>query len=155
MIYTESQVERFWDKVEMIPFHTCWEWTALKRGGYGRIRMGTLRSAHRVSWEITNKKQIPAKLVVLHKCDNKGCVNPDHLQIGTQLENVRDSIDKGRFGLEEKIKRRVESRKLHCHKGHPFSGKNLLVSKRDGRRFCLACCAERNRKYYKAKVTSV
>jgi len=71
----------------------CWVWgrTCWVKG-YGRV--GDLR-AHRVMWAIVNGP-IPDGLQVLHHCDNPPCVRPDHLFLGTQLDNMRDMIAKGR-----------------------------------------------------------
>ena len=89
--------ERFWRYVRMTPY--CWEWTASKRkNGYGQItaRAGESLTAHRVSWEL-HFGPIPAGLCVMHRCDNRLCVNPAHLSLGSYLDNNRDMIAKGRF----------------------------------------------------------
>ncbi len=81
----------------------CWEWNrGLGSHGYGQVylRRGKPLLAHRVSWEITNG-QIPKGLYVLHKCDNKKCVRPDHLFIGTQKDNIRDMFKKGRANTRQ------------------------------------------------------
>ena len=88
--------ERFWAKVEKTS--GCWEWTAAKFStGYGAIRIkGFQRSTHRVAWELCYG-QIPAGLCVLHRCDNKSCVRPDHLWLGTNRENTKDMHQKKRW----------------------------------------------------------
>lgn len=80
--------ERFWDKVKIGT--DCWEWIGCKfRNGYGLI-MDNRRSllAHRVSWNLHFGDT--EGLFVLHRCDNPSCVNPNHLFLGTQLDNIRD-----------------------------------------------------------------
>ena len=76
----------------------CWEWNRYRMpGGYGRIRHeGHMWLAHRLSYRAFNG-DIPDGLVVRHKCDNRCCVNPDHLEVGTQKDNVHDSINRGSF----------------------------------------------------------
>jgi hypothetical protein len=66
--------------------------------GYGMImvRKGYNRSTHRVAWEVANGRAIPDGLHVLHKCDTPACINPDHLWLGTNRDNARDSFAKGR-----------------------------------------------------------
>lgn len=87
--------ERFWNKVLIIPEHSCWEWIGAKtNGGYGQIDH-KIRYAHRLSWFFYTK-QLPKELKVLHSCDNPGCVRPEHLFLGTQLDNMRDMYKKGR-----------------------------------------------------------
>lgn len=76
----------------------CWSWKgcAPKNPGYGQFRYSMKRErAHRASWLI-HKGEIPKGLNVLHKCDNRLCSNPDHLFLGTTLDNNRDMIKKGR-----------------------------------------------------------
>lgn len=92
----ESQ-ERFWKKVEIIPFHECWEWTAAKNEkGYGvfGVKKNTDK-AHRIAWKLLGRTIPPGKFLC-HHCDNPACVNPNHLFIGTNLDNVIDMIRKGR-----------------------------------------------------------
>lgn len=75
----------------------CHEWIAcLLPNGYGAIQFkGKKLSAHRVSWELHNG-EIPKDMHVLHKCDNRRCVNPDHLFVGTHQDNMKDRNQKGR-----------------------------------------------------------
>jgi len=91
--------ERFWKKVAKSS--ECWVWTGGRLGGkYGRIRylrddVWTHEYAHRVSWEL-HFGTIPEGLWVLHECDNPPCVRPDHLFLGTQLDNINDMLFKKR-----------------------------------------------------------
>jgi hypothetical protein len=90
---------RLWAKIEKRSPTECWPWLANKNNkGYGMIRRGgslPKALAHRVVFEISNGA-IPEGLVVMHSCDNPACCNPDHLTIGTMLDNCRDMIAKGR-----------------------------------------------------------
>lgn len=93
--------ERFDEKWTPEPFTGCWLWTScVNRKGYGRFsvggRTGSARIAHRVSWELY-QGSIPKGMHVLHKCDTPECVNPDHLYIGINNDNVKDAIDRGHY----------------------------------------------------------
>lgn len=89
--------ERFFAKVDKTGPDGCWNWTAgLLSSGYGKFSVRNRAvGAHRVSWELANGP-IPKGMWVLHRCDNRMCVNPDHLFLGTSSDNIRDMDAKGR-----------------------------------------------------------
>ena len=91
---------RFWKYVNKT--EDCWLWTGAQRGKYGAINLGRSRTCytHRFSWEMFSGP-VPIDLWVLHKCDVPLCVRPDHLFLGTALDNNRDRLKKhhGRFCL--------------------------------------------------------
>lgn len=90
--------QRFWAKVQKT--EACWLWTAGTRNGYGRYSLGSksegVQSAHRFSYEL-HKGKIPLGLYVCHTCDNKLCVNPDHLYAGSAKDNMKDSVERNRL----------------------------------------------------------
>jgi hypothetical protein len=88
---------RFWSKVAIDPTTGCWEWTAYRdRQGYGRFGVdGTNWLAHRLAWLLTHGTIEPDR-VIRHTCDNPPCINPDHLLVGTQADNIKDRQDRGR-----------------------------------------------------------
>ncbi len=86
---------RFWKMVTK--GSACWTWTGSLGGSrYGVFKLnGKLIKAHRASW-VFSGQTIPDGMKVLHRCDNPVCVNPDHLFIGTQCDNILDMENKGR-----------------------------------------------------------
>lgn len=92
---------RFWARVEKSD--GCWGWIGSRhKFGYGYLRTGGITElAHRVSYEL-NVGTIPSGMSVLHSCDNPPCVNPAHLHLGTQTDNMRECKERGRnsYGTE-------------------------------------------------------
>lgn len=93
-----NTIRRFLSKIK-IEDTGCWIWTASTVGGYGCFLRN--KYAHRFSYEYFYDV-IPEGLCVLHHCDNHLCVNPEHLFLGTQEDNMRDMVEKGRSTFGEK-----------------------------------------------------
>ena len=121
--------ERFWQKVDATG--DCWEWLAGGAQGYGvfgvRVEGKTVNTyAHRWAWE-NLVGAIPESMCIDHLCLNRRCVNPDHLEIVTRVENYRRGyLAKWRRALQE------------CPYGHPLSGDNLYLLPAGGR-MCRQC----------------
>ncbi len=96
-----SPEERFWSRVKQS--YGCWEWTGTRtRLGYGSFSMivngRTTHLAHIASWHIAGGNALPPiGMKICHHCDNRECVNPAHLFMGTQRDNMLDCIKKGRM----------------------------------------------------------
>src|ERR1043166_7633701 len=105
--------QRVWPRI-VIDGNGCWIWQGAKTTlGYGQVCINyKLIYAHRLVWELT-VGPIPKGMNVLHRCDNPPCVNPLHLFLGTQMDNVLDCRKKGRNPSYV-----INS---HCRKGHEYS----------------------------------
>lgn len=127
-------VARFWSKINKNA-DGCWRWGGvIKQDGYGVIIIKSKETrAHRLSWQIHNG-EIADGLFVLHQCDNRSCVNPNHLFLGNHVANMLDMVSKGR-GFQNK--------KKFCPKGHPYDESNTRIEKQPGykstARKCIAC----------------
>lgn len=128
--------ERFMDKVERGAPNECWTWrgTTLPQG-YGQIRIATkMKRAHRISYAMF-VGHIPTGMLVLHRCDNPSCVNPEHLFVGSYRDNAVDAVNKGRNGNQN-------IGKMLCKRGHALVGANVYTDKR-GYRTCTVCSRAR------------
>jgi hypothetical protein len=132
---------RFWSKVDIKSADECWEWLSSKTSfGHGRFISENDITAHRFSWILFNGA-IPDGLCVCHTCDNPGCVNPNHLWVGTKTDNNRDMTAKGRHWQKSKT---------HCKHGHKFTEENTY-NRPDGGRECRSC-SRKHKSNYKAKI---
>lgn len=93
----DRTLKRFWERVDKKSKEDCWNWLRSKdTGGYGQFWfLGKNIRASRYSW-IVHNGGISNNLWVLHKCDNPACCNPNHLFLGTNSDNIKDSYNKGR-----------------------------------------------------------
>lgn len=94
----------------------CWNWLrAMYPNGYGIVSFnGKTCGAHRVAWTVA-RGPIPGGLCVLHRCDNRRCVNPDHLWLGTKGDNARDMAAKGRQWFQVHPELAYRPRETHPH----------------------------------------
>ena len=132
--------ERFLVKVDKnISNRGCWTWMASKnKKGYGQFMVwGKPHLAHRVAY-ILFIGDIVDNLFVLHDCDNPGCVNPNHLHLGTNSDNMQECSRRGRHWCRGYTI-------THCPKGHEYSKENTSFWK--NHRSCLTCHRERQRVY--------
>jgi hypothetical protein len=133
LVLTEQEAARFWAKVDKSPHpNGCWIWTAkLPRHGYGTFGLhGKSKLAHRVCYRNT-RGPIPPGLDVLHSCDNPPCVNPAHLWLGTNADNVRDKMTKGRHFSGDGSPSRQHPERLargECHPSKTVPDFGLLIS---------------------------
>lgn len=132
-----SAIRRFWEKLVIKPFG-CWDWQDFLTKGYGSFYInGRIMSPHRFAFIYLKGTDIPKGLDLDHLCRNRGCVNPQHLEVVTRKENLRRGGSLYRFGT--------------CERGHPLNEENIYWRKDRPRQWnCLQC---RRESRAKARIT--
>ena len=143
-ISDSSDWRRFWVKVDKREPDECWRWIAsITTHGYGQFSCsdGTVRrpvGAHRLAYAML-VAPIPKGMFIDHLCRNRWCVNPTHMEVVTNKEN----IVRGMWGDES----RRQSAKTECPQGHPYEGDNIYVIKsRPTARYCRTCNNSKHRR---------
>ena len=135
-----ERIERFWAKVDIKGEDDCWLWTASTNSkGYGSFLYGPKKtaSAHKIAWALAKNNGVLSspKEHIMHSCDVRTCVNPNHLSLGTALENNRDARRKGR------ARNYRPSEEPTCRNGHPRTPENTNPKYNT----CILCSRESNR----------
>lgn len=183
VLMRKSESERFWEKVDRSG--KCWEWTAYKLNGYGRFGVGgapknggRIVYAHRWAWESVNGP-IPNGMTVDHLCRNRGCQNPDHMELVSPAENTRrqpkptrcpqgheysetNPVGRCRDCNRERCIAYARAKgigprapRTHCKHGHEFTPENTYVNPKTGQRFCRTCGRKATRQYLARKRVSI
>lgn len=111
-IKQDKIIAKFKKAFQAGPTDSCWEWRGeMMTAGYGDFSYGNKKGphhyrdgAHRFSWMLHNDREVPAGMYVCHTCDNKKCVNPGHLWLGSQVENMQDAKRKGRLCFGDRMR---------------------------------------------------
>ena len=139
--YNQKALNRFSNLLEKT--NTCWNWkSTISKRGYGKFFYKNKQMlAHRFSYMIFNG-ELKHGMYVCHKCDNTKCVNPEHLFLGTNSDNVRDCVKKNRKYVK-KIKNTIFSIKFgrndFCKNGHDIKNDKNVYTLKNGRQYCKIC----------------
>ena len=126
------------------PETQCWLWTkGITSAGYGKVQWRQKQLlVHRITFLASKGMSLDCPSLILHRCGNKACCNPDHLYDGTVSDNVRDCIRDGNFksGWAE-----AQRNRTHCPQGHEYTTENTRRD-RYNQRYCKQCARDRYKK---------
>lgn len=142
---TDGLLDHILERV-VTPRPDCRIWVRATRHGYGCISIdGQMKQVHRVVWELVNGP-IPDGMTIDHLCRVKACVNPEHLEVVTQAENVARAVP---FRPRSSTTRRstvTPTLRSECLNGHEYTDDNTRED-RQGRRVCIECLRKRRRRH--------
>src|SRR5258708_29654553 len=123
----------------------CWEWTgSINSHGYGTVSIqGVVHGVHRVSASLYLGFDLRSELHVCHKCDNPPCWNPEHLFVGTQSDNSRDMIVKGRRGIYINPGKLSFGPNIRCRRGHSLESKDSYYLSPQNYKTCKQCMKDK------------
>lgn len=105
-MYYHYSIDDIFDRCIPIPFSGCWIWMGACVNGYGKLdnKIKVMR-VHRYVASLVSNKELSPDEVVRHTCDTPSCCNPNHLRVGTHLDNINDKLSRGRYrGRDGKLK---------------------------------------------------
>jgi len=138
ILMSPKQIAKFWMRVN--DTRNCWEFNGLSTSGYGQFMVNRKnKRAHRIAYELI-VGPIPNGLVLDHLCRNRSCVNPNHLELVTNKENVLRGI-----GITAK-----NAKNTHCRKGHEYTNESTYMFR--GARQCRICKLDHQRKTKKMQA---
>lgn len=140
---TPKAIERFHTKYVIDDVTGCWNWTGtLAVKGYGRFSIGGRTPvAHRASWTIANGREVPEGLALDHLCRNRGCVNPEHLEVVSEGENISRGTASSASTL-----RNILGGIEECARGHDMTLPGAWrYNVPQGKRYCRECQEFRRR----------
>lgn len=143
---------------ELVPVNPCIEWSgALDDKGYGIVGTRTYgtRLAHRIIYMMARGLRLRPEEQLCHTCDNRKCINPNHLYVGNHADNAQDREERGvsTQAVATAAAAAKQLAKTQCVRGHEYTPENTRVY--DGKRRCLTCGRENARKYAERKKLSL